>query len=203
MYHVYSNSTMNIAASSASDGTQGCFFERSQAWICQISGLCEQEELIYGCVPARNYNNDMKTPLESRGWTFQERYLAPRTLHFTASEAYWECYHTNACETFPAGFPAEFMHGQSFRRKTPIAAASWEWYVRKYSRRKLTRSSDKLVALSGMAQAIHLQNNDDYIVGMWRSKLESQLCWYRCFGSQTKSGKKSFLIEPRPGPGHQ
>lgn len=133
----------------------------------------------------------MTTPLESRAWTFQERYLASRTLHFTASEVYWECYHTNACETFPAGFPPEFVHGNpACRPKTPILAAMWEWYVEKHSCRKLTFHSDKLVALSGMAQAINLQINDEYVVGMWRSKLERQLCWSLGRNGQAKDGKE-------------
>ncbi|KAH8590625.1 hypothetical protein B0O99DRAFT_634290 [Bisporella sp. PMI_857] len=35
MHHVYSNSTMSIAAPGASDSTQGCFFERNQADVFQ------------------------------------------------------------------------------------------------------------------------------------------------------------------------
>jgi len=193
MYHVYSNSIMNIAASGASDGTQGCFFERSQAWICQIGGLYEQEKVIYKCTAARKFARDMNTPLESRGWTFQERYLAPRTIHFTASEVYWECYHTNACETFPAGMQqklVESLGGLTQIFTTPISAATWNRLVEEYSTRKLTFSSDKLVALSGIAQAIHLQSNDEYVVGMWRSKLEEQLCWKLRYNGQVKNSKE-------------
>jgi Heterokaryon incompatibility protein (HET) len=109
IYCVYSNSTINIAASDAIDGTQGCFFKRRQTWRCQIQGLCAQEELIYECVPPEKHIRDMASPLESRGWRYQERYLAPRTLYFTEREVYWECHHTNACETFPAGFPPRLL----------------------------------------------------------------------------------------------
>jgi hypothetical protein len=136
----------------------------------------------------------MATPLESRGWTFKERHLTSRALHFTAGEVYWECYHTNACETFPAGFAPEFVHGldhQAYRLKTPISTASWESLVNMYSRRKLTFSSDKFVALSGMAQAMHFQHNDEYVAGMWRSKLEGQLCWSLGNNGQAKDGKET------------
>jgi hypothetical protein len=196
MYHVYSNSIMNIAASGASDGTQGCFFERGQAWICQIGGLYEQEKVTYKCTAAKKFTRDMKTPLASRGWTFQERYLAPRTLHFTASEVYWECYHTNACETFPAGMQEKLAKslGEVGRLTeiftTPISPAIWNRVVEAYSTRKLTFSSDKLVAVSGIAQAIHLQSNDEYIVGMWRWKLEEQLCWKLSYNGQVKNSKE-------------
>src|SRR5438552_2841114 len=33
-------------------------------------------------------------PLNSRGWTLQERLLSPRTLHYCIDQIYWEC---NVC----------------------------------------------------------------------------------------------------------
>jgi hypothetical protein len=44
-----------------------------------------------------------KTPLIKRGWVFQERFLAPRVLHFGAQQMLWECATLDACETFPDG----------------------------------------------------------------------------------------------------
>jgi hypothetical protein len=41
----------------------------------------------------------------------------------------------------------------------------------------LTYSSDKLVALSGIAKAVQQINKDQYLAGMWRRGLESTLCW--------------------------
>jgi hypothetical protein len=73
---------------------------------------------------------------------------------------------------------------------TPISAATWNRLVEEYSTRKLTFSSDKLVALSGIAQAIRLQSNDEYVVGMWRSKLEEQLCWKLRYNGQVKNSKE-------------
>jgi hypothetical protein len=34
------------------------------------------------------YNSN---PLNKRGWTFQERELSPRILHFSADQLWWEC----------------------------------------------------------------------------------------------------------------
>ncbi|KAK7985669.1 hypothetical protein PG988_003291 [Apiospora saccharicola] len=45
------------------------------------------------------------TVLLSRGWVFQERYLAPRVLHFGANQLLWECTTLDACETYPRGLP--------------------------------------------------------------------------------------------------
>ncbi|KAH8660483.1 heterokaryon incompatibility protein-domain-containing protein [Xylariales sp. PMI_506] len=48
-----------------------------------------------------------KTPLMKRGWVFQERFLAPRVLHFGARQMLWECATLDACETYPMGLPPE------------------------------------------------------------------------------------------------
>ena len=38
------------------------------------------------------------TPALSRAWTFQERMLAPRVLHFCAEEIVWDCMECRICE---------------------------------------------------------------------------------------------------------
>ncbi|PYI11084.1 HET-domain-containing protein [Aspergillus sclerotiicarbonarius CBS 121057] len=43
------------------------------------------------------------TPLSSRGWVFQERFLAPRVVHFAQSQIYWDCTETIHCEADPDG----------------------------------------------------------------------------------------------------
>lgn len=40
-------------------------------------------------------------PLVARGWTFQERLLSLRLVHFTAGELMWECNELSACECQP------------------------------------------------------------------------------------------------------
>jgi hypothetical protein len=34
---------------------------------------------------------------------YQERFLAPRVLHFSYSELFWECREVDACERSPQG----------------------------------------------------------------------------------------------------
>lgn len=43
-------------------------------------------------------DRDIPTPLLERAWVFQERLLAPRTLHFGCSEMIWECNDSTKCE---------------------------------------------------------------------------------------------------------
>ena len=61
-------------------------------------------------------------------------------------------------------------------RKGPLSRV-WTRIVEHYSWTDLTYHSDRLVALSGIAKAAQSESNDQYVAGMWRKDLESQLCW--------------------------
>ncbi|KIH94060.1 hypothetical protein SPBR_05652 [Sporothrix brasiliensis 5110] len=113
-------------------------------------------------------------PLGSRGWTLQEVVLPRRILHFFEYEMAWECQTTHHCECGETtGFEAPHlpMLGRSLRslddditKKTSssssdggrsvIAKLNWMSLVEQYSRRSLTRLSDKLIAMDGLARMV-------------------------------------------------
>lgn len=41
------------------------------------------------------------SPLSTRGWVVQERFLAPRIIHFSQSQVFWECLENARCEVDP------------------------------------------------------------------------------------------------------
>lgn len=53
----------------------------------------------------------------------------------------------------------------------------WASMVQLYSTCALTFSTDKLVAISGMAQLLAPKLRCDYLAGLWRKDLEHQLLW--------------------------
>ncbi|KAJ5287893.1 hypothetical protein N7478_003579 [Penicillium angulare] len=46
------------------------------------------------------------------------------------------------------------------------------------TRRNLTRTSDRIYALAGLASWIHDTTDSSYCIGLWRDDLDSQLLWY-------------------------
>ncbi|KAF2656826.1 HET-domain-containing protein [Lophiostoma macrostomum CBS 122681] len=133
-----------------------------------------------------------------RAWIFQERFLSRRVLHFGKEQMFWECHTDNCCETFPEGLPIRLkeetyiilksvyncfqtrdfssyhafgslfrLQGLTLKDKLEIF---WETVVTDYTRCKLSRASDKLIALSGIAE-------DIYFAGIWKSHLPSGLLW--------------------------
>ena len=181
MAGVYGSSTLNIAASGASDGRIGCFFQRGRSVKCQVEMTVCGEKVLYDVVPRLMYERSLaRMPLSKRGWALQERVLPRRTLHFTSTEVFWECLQKTACETFPDGLPAAISYrpyGRNSFRKSFISKSMWMSLVEMYSECHLTKSSDKLVAISGLARSLQLQTKEQYVAGLWREELELQLCW--------------------------
>ncbi|EHK99289.1 hypothetical protein M7I_4854 [Glarea lozoyensis 74030] len=65
-----------------------------------------------------------------------------------------------------------------YRSSSP-AEFHWYWFslVHDYSKRNLTYSSDKLVALSGLANAIKRIVRKEYAAGLWEDNLNYDLLW--------------------------
>lgn len=176
---VYGGSSLNIAASGAHDGNDGCFFDRPQHWRCQAEVKIDGSAQLHDFVSSSfNYTRLSEMPLMRRGWVLQERLLAPRTLHFTTTELFWECHQKSACESFPEELPWPCTISNDTFLKQPLAASMWNWIVEQYSSCQLTFATDKLIAISGLARRIQEQTKDHYVAGMWRDTLEFQLCWY-------------------------
>ncbi|KAF2116196.1 hypothetical protein BDV96DRAFT_45216 [Lophiotrema nucula] len=60
---------------------------------------------------------------------------------------------------------------------TSRAFGSWKQIVEVYSKAGLTMPRDKLIALSGIARQMSGGLGREYVVGMWRKRLERQLLW--------------------------
>lgn len=183
MGDVYGGSNLNIAATSASDGTWGCFFDREDSWRMQILlGNTESSEGILHecCGPDMLEQAKENIPLLTRAWVVQERFLSPRTLHFTNKQIFWVCKETTACEIWPEGIPRVKLYLESsidLPKGDWLARKSWPKIVQQYSACNLTFGRDKLVAISALAQLIQNETRDEYIAGMWREDLVHQLCW--------------------------
>ncbi|KAH7074520.1 heterokaryon incompatibility protein-domain-containing protein [Paraphoma chrysanthemicola] len=193
MSHVYANSLCNIAASAASDGTQGCFISRDWRLVnpCKVripsfdnGVVCHTYEFIHDHSMDWKYLD--RSPLNQRAWVVQERLLSPRVLHFGPQQLLWECDELTASESFPFG--DGLTKGTEYRLQRALcshpwasrslgALVYWGYIVRTYSKCLLSIESDRVIALSGVVRRFGMHINDSCIVGMWVRHLELQLCW--------------------------
>ena len=204
---VYENAYCNLSATGAVDSTDGLFFNRRLYPLqnMELDLVCprasrDAEPIRYAISDAHYWDNELnQLPLQYRGWVLQERLLAPRVLHFCPNQLVWECAELDATEAYPEGLPAILANiGKTkFKSLDPLtdgkrlrygaardsdsrffAHELWRNVVGTYTRCALTHPGDKLVALSGIAKRMRAIIKDDYIVGMWRRNLPSELLWY-------------------------
>ncbi|KAL1637221.1 hypothetical protein SLS58_009408 [Diplodia intermedia] len=207
MHLVYSNSWCNLAATGAKDSSVGLFLDRDPSLVLpfQAGVWAWEDESI--SKPHTIFRTDTwntyvyNSVLEQRGWVLQERTLSPRQLHFTKAGVFWECQCLNATEYHPAGLPEVYTdeHLRFYKTFTGRLEAfqssrariaderrseemswihdSWCAIVESYSRAKLTKSEDRPIAIAGLAMKMQLALGDDYVAGLWRSRLVTQLYW--------------------------
>lgn len=110
MAGVYGNSILNIAATTAPDGSYGCFQSRRldriyPQWL-EINLESDRRVFIEESVAdfPLEIDSDVGSRIEPsflyrRAWVVQEVVLAPRTLHFLGNELAWQCSRKTACES--------------------------------------------------------------------------------------------------------
>ncbi|KAI0436329.1 heterokaryon incompatibility protein-domain-containing protein [Xylaria telfairii] len=181
MSKIYTNSICNISITGFEDNSMG-FLDK----------VCDHVPLPYRVRPRWTQDVDegwcildpffwwaqvTTAPLTKRGWVFQERFLAPRVIHFGPEQVLWECASLDACEAYPKGVPAivqsprhtgfkrldflfENYRGESLPPEIGRALSMteehllycWCEIVQAYTRTSLTKPRDKLIALAGVAQ---------------------------------------------------
>ncbi|KAF4420111.1 HET-domain-containing [Fusarium acutatum] len=148
-------------------------------------------------------------PLTDRGWVFQERILSPRVLHFTKTQVVWECFEMNNSEMFPRWSPQltdavytpglkaidaffdDGNHGtvwvkEEDKKMTVHIYQQWINLVKTYSKCSLTCPDDRLMAMAGIAEMFKKNSDDEYLAGLWRSRIVEGLNW--------------VVLEPGPRP---
>jgi hypothetical protein len=211
MHLVYSNAVLTISVTGAQDGSIGCFAERVPREYATLpytdkSGI-RGEMHAHGIPVGKEADTDSYVtmdgePLSVRGWCFQERVLSRRVLHFASDQMYFECLE---------GFRSEdglhlphrslTMHGSRARAHLPgrwrgggggnLSPDMKQWYeiLWSYGPRLLTKSSDKLPALGGVAAMVAERLGDQYVAGLWRQSIVEGLLWQALSVTEVGEGR--------------
>ncbi|MCJ1457346.1 hypothetical protein MMC28_007714 [Mycoblastus sanguinarius] len=201
MGDVYRNSICNTAVTSASNSYEGLFNDRTPLIIspCNITSPWTGQNQTYHLIDLLFWFDNMsRAPLNSRAWVVQERLLAPRVLHYGQSQLLWERHELDACETYPRGVPPVLSSLHSnFEGLDPVIDGSrlriasgskadpqfnahhlWNKIVTLYTISDLTRQGDILIALSGIAKRVEHILGDQYLAGLFKQFLPTQLLWH-------------------------
>lgn len=161
-------------------------------------------------------------PLAYRGWCLQERLLSHRILYYGVRQLYWQCASSREAadgESFPTSARTSFRNLGSEATESPDLLGlkrlheaydihrslnttrkkietkiyrTWHSVIFAYVNRRLTKQTDKLPALMGMARIIHELTGDTYVAGFWQKNLLVSLIWTHTASSIRESDYRSI-----------
>ncbi|KAG4439969.1 hypothetical protein IFR05_004543 [Cadophora sp. M221] len=197
MAAIYQSSHVTICAAKSEDGNGGCFADATLRETDPYSGS-DIEVNVRKCprhiiseamfTDSSFFHSSSNLHLFTRAWTFQEELLATRVLYYCADEIVFQCKSTLDCQcgristhmaeigakTAKQQYEAALMDTHDVRK----LQVRWYRIIRQYSARNLTKESDRLPALSGLAGVF--QSKDvlgRFLAGLWTHDLPLWLTW--------------------------
>lgn len=201
MAEIYRHSLLTISAACARSVTDG--FLRTDLPFCYESVAptalrylgsdgSKTKALVLVESPHRYLAHDFTDPIDTRAWTLQERLLSPRLLTYSSHGVIWSCrrlYSRDDQEELYGQNDLGFVVPGRRTASIPCIPGSrmqpWHNIVEQYSHQDMSLPSDKLVALSAVAQT-YSQNADEYgtyLSGLWKEMMPRSLMWYVPKGS--------------------
>ncbi|KAF2705781.1 HET-domain-containing protein, partial [Pleomassaria siparia CBS 279.74] len=195
---VYSQALFTISADASVDTSSGIFLERSARhgisavlpWPLEDPNDGLGPMALHVAPKFQSFKHEiLSSPLAQRGWTFQERALSARVIHFGSELCYWECKEACIGENEEIGkysVQDGFFHLKdmllvaptSTEPSTPKLHDKWAWVVSQFSSRQLTNPSDIFAALEGVATMFTGKNKlGRYYCGLWEDELLRHLLW--------------------------
>jgi Heterokaryon incompatibility protein (HET) len=184
MAKVYENAELVISARDSHSSQGGLSFQRStKLTFCPedelgpvslpgLSNLWAESTLLEGAV----------SPLECRGWAFQERALATAIIHIAHTGLFWECksYITPLCTSMSN---RECLHAflKGMVPQDDFGQPRYAWYigVQYYTKRLLTFQEDCFPAIAGFASKCEQEGltSGRYLAGLWEDEILFGLTW--------------------------
>lgn len=151
-------------------------------------------------------------PISSRAWCLQERSLPRRALQYGTHQIYWECERMRASEDGDAVMQsggllkrlystANLLNSVFARpnrdpwreQEQNVNWVGWHRMIEDYTARSITKHTDRLPALSGLAQAVARETKGVYLAGLWKAGLLEGLLWCKARGGQALTKTPEYV----------
>lgn len=194
MCNIYHDAYVTIIAAAAARVGEGFLRDRREPIDSALPFWCPDGRL--GTISVQEEGRAPKggvEPVDSRAWCYQERLLSPRALIYTTDTLQYRC---QALQTKIGDTSFYFPPGKNDGLRLPdmmlssapttdppsdmdlkVLRDAWWEVVAEYTKRHLTQSSDKLLAISGAAQLFQRYWKTQYIAGLWEHNLSGDLLW--------------------------
>jgi len=201
MPDIYSQALVTISTSRAETVIEGFLHEIDQADLVtesfKLRVQCPNGAIGSVFLLGVPDGSAIISTLSTRGWTLQERCLSSRILDYGTFQTRWICNSSKGLKGFTDGWQRnEFgalsecnewqdLEGAVFEteegRKEDQSGhilATWRKLVKAYTHRDLSVSTDRILAISALAHRIGDRLQDQYLAGLWRSRLPFDLLWH-------------------------
>jgi hypothetical protein len=190
MGRIYEHAAITLAASSATDSSQGLFRERPYGELkfpgIQLPFIVRDEtsrrrktfgnysiSVDWRQEPFMQHLDPYSSRLYTRGWCTQEMILSKRVVHFLEEGLVWVCKERAEDET-----------GTMLVHSKQLIEANWDWgrLVQEHSTRLCTFERDRLVSLDCLAREVCKKKDncyepDMYHFGTWIADMPEHLLW--------------------------
>ncbi|EPE27563.1 hypothetical protein GLAREA_04354 [Glarea lozoyensis ATCC 20868] len=185
MDQVFSQAYFTIAAGCAEHRFDGFLKHRAAREFVTMS--TDDKEQFHVCEIIDKFDAEVEQgELNQRGWVLQERALSRRTVHFTATQSYWECGDGILCETFTktTNRKASFLSDSNF----PLAVQAYKEGMtlqlhqnlyERYSTLALSFPTDRPRAIAGLERRLMKALHSKGGYGVFQSSTRNQDFFHR------------------------
>jgi hypothetical protein len=219
MSSIYYGATLTISAASAERSSEGFLGDRvlSKAYGGAVFSINYQHHAEDGVdkgsvfLSQHPIYDEFQEPIDRRGWTLQEHILSRRILRFGSKQTTWKC--LNEHYSLDGGGSPQPMnkdpasalddvhrrsevqsHMRRFGRLGPrFVLEDWQTQVEEYSRRSVTKLSDRLPACGALAENVADilgWKSSEYLAGLWKKDIQEELLWFRPDQSSVSISRK-------------
>jgi hypothetical protein len=195
MHMIFACAHVTIAASKASKCTEGFLAPRSNVpqFYVAIRDPIETHNIGPSRVILIPSSRGHVEPLVTRAWTLQETLLSRRILSYGSRQLRWYCglcgnhdggvlgWDSPNWDSFQSLDERVSEHArQPFEISDILTTLRWVEIVKQYTMRGMSEPSDKLIAISAVAQRLASRTEGRwgrYYAGIWRERFFEQLLW--------------------------
>ena len=221
MAQYYSCTLLTLAIADAMTCHVGFLYDRKHDTSPSIVGE-DQDYYCFRDVLDDELNPNLRSTISQRAWTLQERLVSSRVLYFTREQLLWHCREHEWAEDYvhnsfrshdevslgwqkAKNYIDRDLYDAYWRSRSSdpayqpdfdsnYAAEIWYKCISDYTTRFLSRSSDKLAALAGLAAKYAQPEMGRYLAGLWECDFFRGLAWDRVRSSQQKDSEAQSYI---------